>query len=163
MVAVATTLGESCRWGEAERSSAAAASAAPDSVGAIGIGGLIAYGRGTSREVSLGLAAMAALDRACSSDERNLVLLGASPEHLAQEGAAAAALPLTFYRQLVGRVDSLLVAGDTVPAGVREDGAALFRRMAPRYDSQRVQRVVLRSRLSAERARVVPARRRGPC
>lgn len=116
-----------------------------------------AYRRGVTRELALVRAAVAALRRTGSSDERAVLAAGATSERTVAEGARAAGLPLNRYRRLVAVVDSLLLtkADSTMGGPAREGrvGPAPLGAVAGVLDSLRIELVVARSLLLAEGAR----------
>jgi len=119
-----------------------------------------AYRRGVARELALVRAALAALRRTGSSDERSILAAGAAGDRTIVEGAQAAGLPLDRYRRLVAVVDSLLlmnVARDA-PAGPAALGAE-----SGALDSLRIELLVARSLLLAEGARPCRGGAGAPC
>lgn|GEM_PF-3891243 len=129
-----------------------------------------AYRRGVAREVALVRAAIATLRRTGDADERAVVVAGAAVERTSVEGARVAGLPLDRYRQMVGLVDSLLLArgaaadpaATTVP-GRPAVGVVPLVGVAASLDSLRVDLVVARSRLAAESGRRCAGGAGAPC
>lgn len=108
-----------------------------------GLADLDAYQRGLVREIAI---ARDQLRELSDSTVRGAGFGGKGPglRGSTDEGARAAGLPVTAYRGLVSKLDSLLVAHDTLTWSPAFAGRALL------LDSLRTELIVLRSRLNAE-------------
>ena len=165
LLSAASTLAcAGCRGRGAGPSSASATAAPPNAEAsrgsvaattqpALGAADLAAYRRGCEKELELMRAALVRLRRADGdSGSRLAAVRSATEADVERAGAAAAGVPADRYRDLVVRVDSLLLArgrgesrGIAVAPSLESASADEWRLL----DSLRVELAVLRSRFGA--------------